>query len=92
MFSTPPLDPARSPEPAFAPTLQAEPVRVVASGGHDVNHLDEVYDGRRADILDNAYVLVDFDNGARALLEICMFAECSKHQARRVASPPEAIP
>ena len=67
-------------------------MRVVASGGHDVNHLDEVYDGRRADILDNAYVLVDFDNGARALLEICMFAECSKHQARRDASPPEAIP
>ena len=25
-------------------------------------------------------MIVDFDNGARALLEICMFAECSKHQ------------
>ena len=68
-------------------------MRVVASGGHDVNHLDEVYDGRRADILDNAYVLVDFDNGARALLEICMFAECTKHQARdRRHWPPPLTP
>ena len=60
--------------------LRAEPVRVVATGGHDVNHKSEVYDGRPSDILDNAYVIVDFDNGAKALLEICMFAECSKHQ------------
>ena len=60
--------------------LRAEPVRIVASGGHDVNHKKEVYDGQPSDILDNAFVVVDFDNGARALLEICMFAECSKHQ------------
>lgn len=60
--------------------LRAEPIRVVASGGQDVNHLNEVYDGRPSDILDNAFVIVDFDNGARALLEICMFAEASKHQ------------
>jgi len=60
--------------------LRAEPVRIVGSGGQAVNHLDEVYDGKPSDILDNAFVIVDFDNGARALLEICMFAEASKHQ------------
>ena len=60
--------------------LKAEPTRILATGGHDVNHKNEVYDGKPSDILDNAYVIVDFDNGARALLEICMFAECSKHQ------------
>ena len=60
--------------------LRSEPVRFLASGGQDVNHLDETYDGRASDILDNAYVLVDFECGARALLELCMFAEASKHQ------------
>ena len=55
--------------------LQAEPIRVYASGGVDVNHLDERYDGRVPDILDNAYVIVDFDTGARGMLELSMFAE-----------------
>jgi len=60
--------------------LKSEPVRVVASGGQALNHLNEVYDGETSDILDNAYVIVEFASGARALLEICMFAEASKHQ------------
>lgn len=58
----------------------AKPVRVMASGGQDVNHLDERYDGETPDILDNAYVIVDFDNGARGLLDLCMFAEASKNE------------
>ena len=57
----------------------AHPVRVLASGGQDVNHLDEVYlvDGREArpDILDNAFVIVEFANGVRGALDLCMFAE-----------------
>jgi myo-inositol 2-dehydrogenase/D-chiro-inositol 1-dehydrogenase len=59
--------------------LQAEPVRVFASGGMDVNHLDEIYEGEGPDILDNALVIVDFDNGARAMHDLCMFAEGSLH-------------
>ena len=35
---------------------------VMASGGQDVNHLDEVYNGERSDIMDNAYVIVEFAN------------------------------
>lgn len=54
---------------------QAPPVRVMASGGQDVNHLDETYDGRVPDILDNAFVIVEFANGVRGALDICMFAE-----------------
>jgi predicted dehydrogenase len=65
--------------------LQARPVRVLASGAQDVNHLDESYDGEVPDILDNAYVIVDFDDGARALLDLCMFAEGSRHQEELVA-------
>ncbi len=51
--------------------------RVYASGGQRVNHLDERYDGRRPDILDSAYVVVDYPSGARAMLDLCMFAENS---------------
>jgi predicted dehydrogenase len=63
-----------------------EPVRVYASAGQDVNHLDERYDGEAPDILDNAYATVDFDGGARALLDLCMFAEGSRNQEEIVAT------
>jgi predicted dehydrogenase len=56
------------------------PVRVMASGGQDVNHLDECYDGERPDILDNAYVIVDYPDGVRAALDLCMFAEATKNE------------
>lgn len=56
------------------------PVRVMASGGQAVNHLDERYDGQTPDIWDHAYVIVDFENGMRAMLELCMFAEGSRYQ------------
>jgi myo-inositol 2-dehydrogenase / D-chiro-inositol 1-dehydrogenase len=32
------------------------------------------------DIIDNAYVIVEFENGVRALLDLCMFAENSLYQ------------
>jgi myo-inositol 2-dehydrogenase / D-chiro-inositol 1-dehydrogenase len=60
--------------------VRAEPVRVFCSGGVDVNHLDERYGGEAPDIIDNSYTVVDFDNGVRAMLELCMFAEGSEEQ------------
>jgi predicted dehydrogenase len=51
------------------------PVRVFASGGQRVNFLDEVHDGKRADMLDSAYVIVEYASGKRAMLDLCMFAE-----------------
>ncbi len=60
--------------------LDERPSRVMASGAQDVNHLDEIYDGRRPDVLDNAFVIVDYPSGARALLDLCMFAEATRHQ------------
>ena len=59
---------------------QSRPLRVYASGAQSVNHLDEVYDSEQSDILDNAYVIVDFANGSRGLLDLCMFAEASKNE------------
>ncbi len=69
-------------------TLGAEPVRVMASAGQSVNHLDESYGGETPDIYDNGYVIVDFDNGARAMLELCMFAEGSAYQEELSAVGP----
>ncbi len=60
--------------------LQSEPVRVYGSGAQDVNHLDEHYDGRVPDILDNAFVVVDFASKQRAMLELNMFADGSWFQ------------
>ena len=60
--------------------LQSDPVRVYASGAMDVNHQDERHAGKQPDILDNAYVIVDFSSGARAMLDLCMFAEGSYWQ------------
>lgn len=58
----------------------SEPVRVFASGAQDVNHLDECIEGKVPDIIDNAYVIIDFENGVRAMLDLCMFAEASRDQ------------
>lgn len=59
---------------------QSEPVRVFASAGADHNHQDERYPEGTPDILDNAYVIVDFASGQRAMLELCMFAEGARYQ------------
>ena len=70
-------------------TLKSEPVRVLASGGADVNHLGERYDDEAPDILDNGYVIVDFANGTRAMLELCMFAEGARYQEEISAVGPK---
>jgi len=76
--------------------VRARPVRVIASGGQDVEYKAESYveqdvghlepasqaaaAAEAPDILDNAYVIVEFENRARAMLDLCMFAENSVHQ------------
>ncbi|WP_341365633.1 Gfo/Idh/MocA family oxidoreductase [Yoonia sp. BS5-3] len=69
--------------------LQDEPVRVMASAGQSLNHIDERYDGHAPDIWDNGYVILDFAKGARAMLELCMFAEGSKWQEEISAVGPK---
>jgi myo-inositol 2-dehydrogenase / D-chiro-inositol 1-dehydrogenase len=60
--------------------MQADPVRVFASGGQNHNHLSESYGGEQPDILDNAYVVLDFPGGRRSMLDLCMFAEGARYQ------------
>lgn len=64
----------------------ARPLRVYASGAQDVNHLDESYGGERPDIIDNAFVIVDFAGGCRAMLDLCMFAEASREEEEVAAT------
>ncbi len=50
--------------------LQDEPVQIYASAG-----LNVLSSGKGSDVFDNAFVVVDFANGARAQLDLCLFAD-----------------
>ncbi len=65
--------------------IGSPPTRIYASGSQAVNHLDERYEGRQPDILDNAYVIVDYEDDRRAMLDLCMFAEGGENQEELVA-------
>lgn len=60
--------------------MQADPLRLYASAAMNHNHVDERYDDRQPDIIDNALVVLDFPGQRRALLELAMFAEGSRYQ------------
>jgi len=68
--------------------LRSDPVRVMASAGQAVNHLDERYGDEVPDIWDHGFVIVDFASGARAVLELCMFAEGARYQEEIAAVGP----
>lgn len=68
---------------------KSEPSNVMASGSQMVNHLDEVYDGETSDIWDAAYAIFNFENGARTMLELSMFAEGSQFQEHISAVGPK---
>lgn len=52
---------------------QSRPVRVFASGGQAVNFKDFFYQGHVSDIDDNAFVIIEYDNGIRANFTLNMF-------------------
>jgi len=70
--------------------VRSEPVRVFCSGGADVNHRDETYNGETPDIIDNSFTTVDFANGVRAMLDLSMFADGAENQEEIVAVGHEA--
>ena len=70
--------------------LEADPVRVYASGGNGTNHADERYEAGVPDILDHAYVVVDFANGTRGMLDLCMFGEGAHWQEQVAVTGPDA--
>lgn len=52
---------------------ESEPVRVFASGGQAVNFLDFEQDGKRSDVDDHAYVIIEYANGIHANFTLNMF-------------------
>jgi len=53
---------------------QSKPMRVFGSGSQAVNFTEFEYKGEKSDILDNAFVIVDYENGVRANFSLCMFS------------------
>ncbi|RDI96053.1 gfo/Idh/MocA family oxidoreductase [Meiothermus sp. QL-1] len=51
----------------------ARPVSVYAVGSQAVNFKDFEYRGKKSDILDNAFVILEYPNGVRASFNLCMF-------------------
>lgn len=70
-------------------TLGKQPIRVMASAAQSHNHKFEVYERGKSDIWDNGFVIVDFEDDTRALLDLCMFAEGSRYQEEICAVGPE---
>ena len=52
----------------------SKPKYVYAVGGQNVNFLDFERDGKKSDILDNAVVVVVYENGIKCNFNLCMFA------------------
>ena len=70
--------------------LGSDPIRVYASAGIANNHLDEQYGGETPDIIDHGFVIVDFENGTRGMLDLCMFADGSAWQEVISVTGPKA--
>ncbi len=53
---------------------QSRPVSVYAAGSMAVNFKKFDYKGEKSDIIDSAYVTVEYENGIRASFNLCMFS------------------
>jgi len=53
---------------------QSRPVRVHATGSQSTNFRGFEFNGDTSDILDSAFVTVEYENGVRAGFNLCMFA------------------
>ncbi|MDA3940823.1 MAG: Gfo/Idh/MocA family oxidoreductase [Spirochaetia bacterium] len=52
----------------------SRPKKVYSSGNQAANFKDFEYEGNKSDIIDNAFVIVEYENGFRANFNLCMFA------------------
>ena len=53
---------------------EGQATRVYASGGMAVNFKDFEFRGKKSDIIDHAFVTVEYSSGMRACLNLCMFS------------------
>lgn len=54
---------------------ESRPVSVYGSGGQAVNFLDFSYEGRKSDIHDHGFVIINYENGVRASFTLNMFSQ-----------------
>ena len=52
----------------------SRPKAVYAVGSQAVNYSDFSYQGEASDILDNAFVIIEYENGVKGNFNLCMFA------------------
>ena len=52
----------------------SKPKTVYAVGSQAVNYGDFSYQGKSSDIIDNAFVIIEYENGVKANFNLCMFA------------------
>ena len=64
----------------FRLIMADEVSHVYASAGQNHNHLEERYNGETPDLIDNAFVTMEFSRGRRAMLDLNMFAEGAAFQ------------
>ncbi len=57
----------------FNVIANSKPVRVFASGAMNVNFTNFEYGGENSDIIDGSFTIVEYENGVRACLNLCMF-------------------
>lgn len=62
--------------------MKADPVYISAVSSQFHNHRDETYPEGAVDIWDHGYVLLQFPQAKKALLELCMFAEGEHYQEK----------
>lgn len=60
---------------------RSKPLRVYASGAQDVDHS---FTGIKSSIIDNVWVIVDYENGVRAMLGLCMFLGRPSHKEGKI--------
>ena len=53
---------------------RSRPIRVRGIGSMAVNFKDMQYKGQRPDIMDNAAILIEYENGMHGVFHLCMFA------------------
>jgi predicted dehydrogenase len=63
----------------------SRPTRVFASGAMNVNFKQFEYEGEKSDIIDGAFVIVEYANGVRSCLELSMFMPRGNREEIRIS-------
>ena len=60
----------------FNMLAQSRPKRIFGAGSQAVAYTEFEYNGEKSDIIDNAFVHIEYENGIQAGFQICMYPPC----------------